>query len=60
MLQKAPKYSGMRNPLTGGQSPQQTHGVAAQHPIGVEKGSPIGEFQIGRRSESKKVKEIFG
>lgn len=61
MLQKAPRYSGMRNPLMGGQSPQHTHGVATQHPIGgIKKGNPIGEFQIGRRSESKKVKEIFG
>jgi len=55
---KGPAYKGLANPLLGKHNVQ---GLQAQHPIGgVKKGNPIGEFQIGRRSESKKVKEIFG
>lgn len=55
---RAPAYKGIANPLLGQHNVQ---GMQAQHPIGgIKKGNPIGSFQIGRRSESKKVKEIFG
>ncbi len=56
---KGPRYSGMSNPLRGGQA-QSVHGVPTQAPIGVKQGHPIGRFQIGQRTQSSKVKEIFG
>ena len=55
---KGPAYKGLANPLLGKHNAQ---GLQAQHPIGgVGQESPIGSFKIGRKSESKKVKEIFG
>lgn len=56
---KAPRYSGMQNPLKGKQ-PQGIHGVGAQRPIGVAHKNPIGKFEIGKRSHNSKVKEVFG
>ena len=53
MLQKRPVYRGISNPLFGA---EKHAAVGAKS----KKAHPIGEFQIGRKSESSKVKEIFG
>ena len=53
MLQRAPRYTGMTNPLFGA---EKHAAVGAKS----KKAHSIGEFQIGRKSESSKVKEIFG
>lgn len=59
---KLKKWKGLQPPALGAapKSPSGKSGIRS--PIGKGSGasSPIGQFQIGRKSRSKKVTEIFG
>lgn len=57
MFSKAPTFKGLGNPLKGA---EKHAAVGAKTSVGVKKPDPIGEFKIGRKSESAKVKQIFG
>lgn len=56
------KWKGLQPPATGAapRSPAGKSGIRS--PIGKGSGasSPIGGFQIGKKSRSRKVTEIFG